>query len=87
MTDVAINPTGDPKRTPKRVKVHVYAPVLGPKDDLRIGAISRHPDFGFVYISGGTLMSNGRVSNHWDFHKVNMETGELGPRKSGYGWK
>ncbi len=70
------------EKVSEKVKIILHTEIV---DGMQVGKVSRHPDGYLVYISDGSFMRNGRVSNFWDWHRLN-DDGTLGESEGGYGW-
>lgn len=55
------------------------------RSKMKVGEFIKHPDGYNVKVISGAYLRNGRVSNWWEWQRVN-EDGTLGPVEAGYGW-
>lgn len=60
-----------------------YVPCIAAR--IQIGSVYDHPEHGPIYITGGTYQDRNRISNFWDWQKVNLD-GSLDTKQlCGYG--
>lgn len=56
------------------------------KTELEVGKIVNHPTHGKVKILSGQFWSGGRLSNFWEWQKVDDQGNVHGQKICGYGW-